>query len=127
MNLYIQIKDEQPVNHPAYEKNLLQAFGAIPSGWELFVRVEKPIPNAYQILQSQDSTYQKINNIWTDVWELREMTAQEKQNKIEKTISPYASWIFDEPNCVFIAPIPKPADNSFYIWNETTLSWDKQE
>jgi len=40
---------------------------------------------------------------------------------------PYASWVLDENTCSWVAPIPHPNDNSFYIWNETTLSWGKQE
>ena len=40
---------------------------------------------------------------------------------------PYASWVLDENICSWVAPIAYPDDNSFYIWNETTVSWDKQE
>ena len=40
---------------------------------------------------------------------------------------PYASWVLDENTCSWVAPTACPDDNSFYIWNETTVSWDKQE
>ena len=53
MNLYIQIENNQPINHPAFEENLLQAFGAIPAHWEPFVRVERPLPTLYQMFDSE--------------------------------------------------------------------------
>jgi hypothetical protein len=40
---------------------------------------------------------------------------------------PYASWVLDENTCSWVAPIAYPDDNSLHIWNETTVSWDKQE
>ena len=49
MNLYIQIKDGQPINHPAFKNNLLEAFKEIPTDWEIFLRVEKPSLGVYQL------------------------------------------------------------------------------
>ena len=40
---------------------------------------------------------------------------------------PYPSWTGDEETMTWNPPILYPNDNSFYIWNETTVSWDKQE
>jgi len=44
---------------------------------------------------------------------------------------PYNSWILNENTCLWEAPISKPQlteeqieNNNFYIWNETTTSWD---
>ncbi len=37
---------------------------------------------------------------------------------------PYASWILDEASCLWEAPVPMPADNNEYEWNEETQSWD---
>lgn len=39
----------------------------------------------------------------------------------------YSSWILNEDTCKWIPPIPKPNDDNFYVWNETTISWDKKE
>ena len=36
----------------------------------------------------------------------------------------YNSWILNETTCLWEAPIPKPQDGNFYLWNEETLSWD---
>jgi rfaE bifunctional protein kinase chain/domain len=55
----------------------MEAFGEIPSDWEPFFRVERPVPGVYQLLENQEAVYAKVDGIWTDVWSVREMTAQE--------------------------------------------------
>jgi hypothetical protein len=78
-NLFIEIDENGNCkNHPAFENNLIQAFGCIPSHWQPFIRIEKPIPTLYQILERKEPKYQKSNGIWTDIWALREMTDEEK-------------------------------------------------
>ena len=37
---------------------------------------------------------------------------------------PYASWTLDETSCLWEAPVPMPADNNAYAWNEETQSWE---
>lgn len=37
---------------------------------------------------------------------------------------PYASWTLDESSCLWEAPVPMPADNNAYAWNEETQSWE---
>ena len=128
MKLYIQVENGQTVNHPAFEDNLLQAFGQIPNNWEPFVRVERPILNTYDILESNDPTYQKVNNIWTDVWVVRSMTQGEKNAKQQAVKDDwakngFASWIFNEEECSFEPPIPYPDDGKNYRWDEPTTSW----
>ena len=36
---------------------------------------------------------------------------------------PYASWVLDEETCVWNSPVPYPADDKFYTWDEETTSW----
>lgn len=36
---------------------------------------------------------------------------------------PYESWVLDENTCLWKAPISRPADEKFYDWDETSLSW----
>jgi hypothetical protein len=120
MNLYIEIENGQTKNHPAFEDNLIQAFGSVPEYWEPFIRVERPIPSVYQILESNESTYKKINGIWTDVWQLRDMTAEEKASKQQTVLtrfsereyaSNWSAWTLDEATCTMIPPIPRPEPN----------------
>jgi len=131
MNLYIQVQDGQPINHPAFEDNLLQAFGAIPENWEPFVRVECPMPTTYQILEMQEPIYQKVNNVWTDIWPLRDMTDAEKTAKQQEMKNAWATlpnrenfsaWTFDEETCQYLPPTPRPTEGD-YRWDGETNSW----
>ena len=132
MNLYIQIENDSPINHPAYEDNLIAAFGSIQSNWEPFIRVEKPIPNVYQVLDSDEPTYEKFNGVWTDVWTLRDMTDAEKTAKQESVknawstrdqASNFTAWTFDEATCSYVPPTPRPTDSKNYFWQGTTNTW----
>jgi hypothetical protein len=40
---------------------------------------------------------------------------------------PYASWILDEETCQWNAPVARPDDDRYYIWNEDTISWQESE
>jgi hypothetical protein len=40
---------------------------------------------------------------------------------------PFNSWILNEQNCLWEAPISKPQDENKYNWNESTLTWDLVE
>lgn len=118
MNLYIETDSNgNPINHPAFEDNLLQAFGAIPAHWEPFNRVERPTLSVYQVLDSQEPTYQKIDGVWTDVWSLRDMTSEEKSAKQQavrdafntrEQASNWSAWTLDETTCTMQPPIPRP-------------------
>lgn len=79
-NLYIQIENGQPVNHPAVEDNLVSAFGSVPENWYPFTRTKPPALGRYEVLESQQPTYQLVNGVWTDVWTVRPMTAEEIEN-----------------------------------------------
>ena len=83
MNLYIQVENNQPINHPAFEDNLIQVFGSIPSNWEPFIRVQQPVLEEYEVLVSNEPKYEKIDNIWMDVWYVRDMTSEEKLIKMD--------------------------------------------
>ena len=120
MNLYIETENGAVKNHPALEGNLMQAFGEIPTHWEPFVRVERP-NLVYQILNSDIPTYEKVNGVWTDVWDLRDMTAEEKaaaqadeQQAVIDAFSGalnaynFSAWTFDQATNAMIPPIPRP-------------------
>ena len=40
---------------------------------------------------------------------------------------PFDSWILDENTCQWIAPIPYPEDDLFYLWNEELGEWNVTE
>ena len=88
-NLYIQIENGLPVNHPAYETNLLEAFGEIPVNWESFQRVSQPAPTLFFVLESPEPSYQKIDGVWKDVWAFRPMTDSEKEAMQNEVLNAY--------------------------------------
>ena len=117
MNLYIETENGITKNHPAFEDNLIQAFGSVPEHWEPFTRVERPVPGVYQVLDSDEPTYEKVNGVWTDVWSLRDMTLEEKAAKQQVVINAFntrrqsenwSAWVFDEATCAMVPPIPRP-------------------
>jgi len=134
MNLYIEVENGITKNHPAFENNLIQAFGSIPAHWEPFIRVECPTPTVYQILESEEAVYTKVNGIWTDVWTLRDMTVEEKTAKQQGVIaafnnreyaSNWSAWTLDETTCVMTPPIPRPEpiENVLVFWCGADNNW----
>lgn len=132
MNLYIQVENGETVNHPALEDNLLQSFGRIPENWQPFVRVSLPSLGIYEVLESDEPTYQFVNGVWTDVWQIREMTSDEKLEKqniakedwyAKPNRENFSTWTFDEETCKFVPPVPKPISGKEYYWDGATNSW----
>jgi len=132
MNLYIQVENGQTVNHPAFEDNLIQAFGLVPSNWEPFDRTEQPLPGVYELLESNEPTYEKVNGTWTDVWELRAMTGGEKAAKQQATINAFnsreqaenwAAWTLDETTCTMQPPIPRPEPDEAKLTQRIFTFW----
>jgi hypothetical protein len=134
MNLYIETENGAVKNHPAFEDNLIEAFGLVPSHWEPFVRVERPVPTVYQVLESNESVYTKVNGVWTDVWALREMTAEEKTAKQQAVKDAWAAlpnynnfiaWTFNDVTCLMTPPIPYPelVEGVTMIWCGADNNW----
>ena len=80
MNLYIEVENDLPKNHPAFENNLIEAFGEIPSNWVPFIRVDIPKIGVYEIYEGV--TYELVGNVYTDKHHIRQMTDTEKAEKI---------------------------------------------
>ena len=130
MNLYILLQDGQPINHPMLETNVLMVFpgidlNALPEHLCKFIRIERPSIGVYQFFEDPEVTYQiKEDGICYDVWHYRDMTAEEKQAKIDILVQnkPYPSWILDIENYTYNPPIAMPTDGLYY-WNEESLNW----
>lgn len=128
MELFIRLKNGAPFEHPILGDNFTQAFPDIdvnnlPDGFAKFVRVECPLVGPYEI--NEGVSYEFVDGVVMDVWKIRAMTPQEKQEKIQFVLTkkPFDSWSFDEPNCRFIPPVPYPQDGKRYEWDESTISW----
>jgi hypothetical protein len=131
MKLYIETENGVTKNHPALEDNLIQAFGAVPTHWEPFTRIERPVPALYKTFDSPELVYKKVDGVWTDVWYLRDMTAEEitaEQQSAKKAWltlpnrDNFTAWTFNEATCRYEPPIPRPTDG-LYKWDGATNSW----
>lgn len=134
MNLYIETENGVIKNHPAFEGNLLQAFGAVPAQWEPFTRVERPVPGVYQTMDSQEPVYAKVDGVWADVWTVRELTTEEKTAKQQAVItafndrpqaSNWSAWTLDEATCTMQPPIPRPelVEGKIIFWCGADANW----
>ena len=134
MNLYIETENGVIKNHPAFEDNLLQAFGSIPAHWEPFVRVERPLLGIYEVMTADEPTYEKVEGVWTDVWHKRDMTAEEKTARQQQAITTFNSreqaenwsaWTFDEATCTMQPPIPRPepVEGVLVMWCGADANW----
>ena len=123
--LYIKVENGVPVSHPAFADNIMQALGRVPSDWEPFDRpFDRNIVPELGLYQTHTHKYVKENGRWKDVWGIRHMTPEEKAEAIRvfKESKQYPSWIFDEPTCSWLPPVPRPT-NGVWEWDESSLSW----
>ena len=134
MNLYIETENGVTKNHPAFEDNLLQAFGSIPVHWEPFTRVERPALGVYEVMTADEPTYEKVDGVWTDVWHKRDMTVEEKTAKQQEAVtvfnsreyaSNWSAWTLDETTCQMVPPIPRPApvEGVLVFWCGADNNW----
>lgn len=127
MELFIRIKDGQPFEHPIFGDNFRQAFpdvdvNNLPPEFARFERVERPVLGEYEVMVSEDATYELIDGVWKDVWHKRDMTAEEIAAKKQETIQTvqelwasrpqaenWSAWVFNEETIKYEPPIPRPA------------------
>ena len=133
MKLYIQTENGQTVNHPAFEDNLIAAFGGVPDHWKPFVRVERPTLGVYETLESEQPAYQMVDGVWTDVWTVRPMTDEEKAAVHQQVIDSWAlrpnafnftAWVLDEATLMMVPPIPRPVEEGkIFRWSGADNNW----
>ena len=134
MNLYIETENGQVKNHPAFEDNLIAAFGSVPEHWELFIRVPRPEVIRYEVVDPSESRYEKVDGVWTDVWTVRPMNELEKANYQQGVKDAWAlipnyqnfvAWVFDEDTCSYKPPIPRPEpiEGVTILWCGADNNW----
>ena len=86
LELYIQIRDGQPYEHPIFADNFKMAFpdvniNELPADqFAKFIRVEAPVPGTYEVYEGV--TYQWFDGVVKDVHGVRPMTEEERATKI---------------------------------------------
>jgi len=84
MELFIQIRDGQPFEHPIFGDNFREAFPHVdvdnlPPEFARFERIEQNVePTTFEVAES---TYTWVDGIVKDVWTVRPMTAEEEAEK----------------------------------------------
>jgi hypothetical protein len=85
LELYIQIRDGQPFEHPIFADNFKMAFpdvniNELPADqFAKFIRVDAPVPDTYEVYEGV--TYQWVDDIVKDVHNIRPMTDEERAAK----------------------------------------------
>ena len=124
---YIQIENDQPVNHPMLEKNVLEFYGVIPENFKPFERVLfKDSSLSCELFQKPINIYVSDDGqTWRDQWAVVDMTAEEKQEKIDRVQSkpPGLNMVLDTETLKWNPAIEKP--KGAYYWNNATGEWVK--
>jgi hypothetical protein len=89
MELFIQIRDGQPYEHPIFADNFQQAFPHIdannlPPKFARFERIPQPTPGVYEVVEGP--VYQWVDGMVKDVWTVRPMTDAEREVKTQQLI-----------------------------------------
>ena len=132
MDLYLQVVDSKPVDHPVTKGNLELLFPdhdfsiGGPSDYVTFRRAEEPIPGPYERVEGP--TYGIVDGVWTDVWTVIPLSDEEKTAKIDAAKASwaehgFASWTFDEAEFRFVPPVQPPDDTKPYHWDEAQQQW----
>jgi hypothetical protein len=81
LELYIQIRDGQPYEHPIFADNFREAFpdvdtNNLPDTFAKFIRVNAPVPDIYEVYEGV--SYQWVDGVVKDVHSVRPMTDEER-------------------------------------------------
>ena len=128
MELYIQIKDGKAFEHPILGDNFLQAFPNIdtdnlPPEFAKFVRVAAPSVGTFEVYV--DTVYELVDGVYTDVHNVRPMTAEEKATKIEQARANLRpNWTLNEET-LQPSPPPRPTVKGAYPYkfDRETNQW----
>ena len=139
MELFIRIKDGQPFRNPIMGDNFRQAFpdvdtNNLPPEFARFERIERSTLGIYEIMVSDQPTYELVDGVYKDVWHIRAMTAEEKTTKQQAVItafnsreqaSNWSTWTFDEVTCTMQPPIPRPepVEGKLVMWCGADSNW----
>jgi len=127
MNLYIQIENGQPINHPAFEDNLQEAFGSVPSNWAPFNRTQQPNGLLTTPFQTAQCTYALSSDgvTWEDVWIAVDMTEAEKSALIAERQAnpPGPNLTLNTTTLQWTPNTAKPIDGQKYRWDTPTGTW----
>jgi hypothetical protein len=110
MELFIRVKDGKPFGCPLLRDNLQQVFPDFDANNPLpeFARFVSVLPDEPDgVYRTKDTQYEWEGDVVKQVWVDRDMTEEEKAQKIAYNISMKPSgdqWVFDETLCEWVDP-----------------------
>jgi hypothetical protein len=130
-DLFIQIRDGQPYQHPILGANFRAAFPDVdtenlPPEFAPFERRD-PSEIRVGVFQVLVESYVWDGPIVRDNWTVRDMTDDERAAKIAEHQSydpPFPNWKFNVDTLRWEAPIPMPATGGPYRWDIKSNSWE---
>ena len=109
MQLFIQIKNGVPFEHPIFENNFRQAFpdvdlNNLPPEFARFERVERRRLGPYEVYEGV--TYEMVDGVYKDVHQIRAMSEEEKAQKIAlmQSLEHPEGWVFSHDKCDWVPP-----------------------
>ena len=124
--LVIKVINGVAIDYPVVYTNFLLAFPTCPMeevptneivsqyGYEVFVATQKPKNNRFEH-PAVHGGYNKINNVWTDVWSLVPFTEQEILDAKWQTIRTHRNFLLRQTDWTQL--------NNVIISNEEKLLW----
>lgn len=87
LELYIQIRDGQPYEHPIFADNFRAAFPGVdtnnlPNTFAKFIRVDQPTITPLQVYEGV--SYEWVGDVVKDVHKVRELEGAEREAKVEE-------------------------------------------
>lgn len=140
MKLIIEVTDGWPYGEPWVFENAKEIYpdldyDNLPNGWKKFFRDEFPSAEPFKVYSHSEKI--RENDYIREIHHLRNLTEQEKQEKLEQARSrpkPFSSWHFDEELCRYVAPIPEPQEQFLALqkvhpharvfWDEKNQNWE---
>ena len=128
MELFIRVKDGKAFEHPIFGDNFRQAFPGIdtdnlPPEFARFVRVAPPTTGLFEVCE--EFVYELVDGVYTDVHNVRPMTAEEKAVKISQARARLRpNWTLNEETLREIPP-PRPTVKGAYPYkfDRATNEW----
>lgn len=114
-------------------------FNNLRYGFKLFnnqnIITDFSYPLQDMVLLSTDQEYINnvlVNGLFPDINYLLNIWVENNGVLLETSIDiilqrpsqPYSSWIYDDQNYMWTAPIPYPNDGNNYMWDETNGLWN---
>lgn len=124
MELFIQIRDGKPYEHPILGDNFREAFPHIdvdnlPPEFARFTRILKPVFAVQDFkVVGDEPTYEWVDGFVQDVWHVRDMTEEEKQAVIDdhtKSSAQLVAYIREE---AIKGRDLQPTDAAKAVWQE---------